>query len=100
MDKYAEVQKLLIKDANTVGHAVSLELSRSFIKTNQWDSAKKYAMMEYAIRPKNIDVNNELAWIAYNQKDFIKAKEYSKAALSTGSKNPELLQRTAAINAK
>ena len=100
MDKYAEVQKLLIKDANTVGHAVSLELSRSFIKTNQWDSAKKYAMMEYAIRPKNIDVNNELAWIAYNQQDFVKAKEYSKAALSTGSKNPELLQRTAAINAK
>ena len=100
MDKYAEVQKLLIKDANTVGHAVSLELSRNFIKTNQWDSAKKYAMMEYAIRPKNIDVNNELAWIAYNQQDFVKAKEYSKAALSTGSKNPELLQRTAAINAK
>ena len=100
MDKYAEVQKLLIADANSGHHSVSLELAKNFIKTNQWDSAKKYAAMEYNIRPKNIDVNNELAWIAYSQNDFAKAKEYIKTANSTGSKNPELLQRTAAINAK
>jgi tetratricopeptide (TPR) repeat protein len=100
MDAYAAVQKLLIDDANSGHHAVSLELTRSFIKTNQWDSAKKYAMMEYSVRPKNIDVNNELAWIAYNQKDIAKAKEYLKAALSTGSKNPELLVRATAINTK
>ncbi len=100
MDKYAEVQKSLITDANSGHHSVSLELSRSFIKTNQWDSAKKYAMMEFAIRPKNIDVNNELAWIAYNQNDYTNAKAYLKTALSTNSKNPELLQRAAAINSK
>ena len=100
MEKYGEVQKLLIVDANTPGHAVSLELAKSFEKTNQWDSAKKYAAIEYAIRPKNIDVNNELAWIAYSQGDDVKAKEYLKAALSTNSKNPELLQRATAINAK
>jgi tetratricopeptide (TPR) repeat protein len=100
MDKYAEVQKLLISDANSGHHSVSLELTKSFIKTNQWDSAKKYATIEYAIRPKNIDVNNELAWIAYNQKDNAKAKEYLKTALSTGSKNPELLVRATAINTK
>ncbi len=100
MDKYAEVQKMLITDANSNHHSVSLELARSFIKTNQWDSAKKYAVMEYTIRPKNIDVNNELAWIAYSQNDFAKAKEYLKTAMSTGSKNPELLQRGALINSK
>ena len=100
MDKYAAVQKLLITDANSNHHSVSLELARSFTKTNQWDSAKKYAVMEYNIRPKNIDVNNELAWIAYNQNDLGKAKEYLKAALITGSKNPELLKRVAAINSK
>ncbi len=100
MDKYAEVQKMLITDANSNHHSVSLELARSFIKTNQWDSAKKYALMEYTIRPKNIDVNNELAWIAYSQNDFAKAKEYLKTAMSTGSKNPELLQRAVVINSK
>ena len=96
--EYKEVQKLLILDAATPGHSVSLELTKSFIKTNQWDSAHKYAMMEYNIRPKNIDVNNELAWIAYNQKDMVKAKEYLKTAMSTGSKNPELLKRATSIN--
>lgn len=100
MDKYAEVQKTLITDANSNHHSVSLELARSFIKTNQWDSAKKYALMEYTIRPKNIDVNNELAWITFHQGDQEKAKEYLKAALATNSKNPELLQRAASINAK
>jgi tetratricopeptide (TPR) repeat protein len=100
MAQYAEVQKLLIEDANSGHHAVALELTRSFIKTNQWDSAKKYALVEYTIRPKNIDVNNELAWIAYSQNDVAKAKEYLKTALSTGSKNPELLQRAASINSK
>ncbi len=100
MDKHTEVQKGLIADANSGHHSVSLELSRSFIKTNQWDSAKKYAMMEYAIRPKNIDVNNELAWIAYSQNDIAKAKEYLKTASATGSKNPEFLKRAAMINAK
>ena len=96
--QYKEVQKLLVLDAATPGHSVSLELTRSFIKTNQWDSAHKYGMMEYNVRPNNIDVNNELAWIAYNQKDMVKAKEYIKTAMSTGSKNPELLKRALAIN--
>ena len=96
--QYKEVQKLLIMDANTPQHSVSLELAKSFIKTNQWDSAHKYAMLEYNIRPKNIDVNSELAWIAYNQKEMVRAKEYLKTAMSTGSKNPELLKRSTAIN--
>ncbi len=97
--QYKEVQKLLILDAATPGHSVSLELARSFIKTNQWDSAHKYGMMEYNARPKNIDVNNELAWIAFNKKEMPQAKEYLKTALSTGSKNPELLKRAGMINA-
>jgi Tfp pilus assembly protein PilF len=97
---YSAVQKLLIVDANSGHHSVSLELAKAFEKTNQWDSAKKYATLEYNIRPKNIDVNNELAWIAYSQNDIAKAKEYITTALSTGSKNPEILQRAAAINTK
>ncbi len=96
--KYNEVQKLLIADANSPQHTVSLELAKSFIKTNQWDSAEKYAMKEFTVRPKNIDINNELAWIAYNKKDIVRAKTYLQAALSTGSKNVELLQRAALIN--
>ena len=98
-DSYNLVQALLIADANTPQHSVSMELAKSFTKTNQWDSAHKYALMEYSLRPKNIDVNNELAWIAYNKKEIVQAKEYLKTAMSTGSKNPELMKRAALINA-
>ncbi len=100
MDKYVEVQKILSEDANSGHHAVSLELAQNFIKTNAWDSAKKYATQEYSMRPKNIDVNKELAWIAYNQKDITKAKEYLATAMLTGSKNPVLLKRASIINGK
>jgi tetratricopeptide (TPR) repeat protein len=100
MDKYTEVEKVLTADANSGHHSVSLELSRVFIKSNEWDSAKKYATIEYVIRPNNIEVNNELAWIAYNQKDMAKAKEHLTKAMATGSKNPELLKRSMAINSK
>ncbi len=96
---YKELQEQLIADANSPQHSVSLELARSFIKTNQWDSASKYIMQEYAIRPRNIDVNNELAWISYKQNDVAKAKEYLKTAMATGSKNPELMERASMINA-
>ncbi len=97
-EKYKAVQESLIKDANSGQHSVSLELAKVFEKTNLWDSAKKYTQQEYDIRPKNIDVNNEMAWIAYNQKYPAQAKMYLKAAMSTNSKNPELLKRAALIN--
>ncbi|MEP6676638.1 MAG: tetratricopeptide repeat protein [Ferruginibacter sp.] len=96
-DKYESVRKALEYDAST-GHSVSLDLAKLFIKTNQWDSAKTYAMTEYKIRPNNIDVNKELAWIAYNQNDKPDAAQYLKTAMSTNSKNPELIQRAALIN--
>ncbi len=98
-DKYEEVRKLLQVDANS-GHTVSLEMAKVFIKMNQFDSAQKHALAEYSTRPKNIDINKELAWIAYNQKNTVKAKEYLTAAMATGSKNPELVKRAALIAGK
>ncbi len=99
-EMYASVQKQMIADANSGQHSISLELAKSFEKNNLWDSAKKYAMQEFAVRPKNIDVNNELAWIAYNQKDPAAAKEFLRTAMNTNSKNPDLMQRAAQINGK
>lgn len=95
-DKYEEVRKLLQQDANS-GHTVSLEMAKLFIKMNNFDSAQKHAMAEYSIRPKNIDINRELACIAYQQKNTVKAEEYLKAAMATGSKNPEFSKRVTLI---
>ena len=95
--KYEEVKKMLEKDAAS-GHSVSLEMCKLMIKMDKLEEAKKYAMEEYNVRPANIDVNKELAWIAYKQNDAKKAAEYLHTALRTNSKDPELLRRAAEIN--
>lgn len=94
--QYTEVIAMLRTDEAS-GHSVSLELAKVFSKMEQFDSANKYAIQEYNIRPKNIDVNKELAWIAYKQNKRDKAKEYLDVAKRTGSKDPELVERIAMI---
>jgi len=94
--KYKEVVVMLQEDASS-GHAVDLELCKLYTLSGQLDSAKVYGLIEYKKRPKNIDVNHALAWVAFNQKEYPKAQQYMQVALRTGSKNPELLQEAAAI---
>ena len=94
--KYADVVTMLQEDARS-GHAVDLELCKLYTQTGQLDSALFYGMNEFKKRPKNIDVNRALAWVAYNQKNFSQARQHSQVALRTGSKNPELLQQAGAI---
>ena len=94
--KYVDVIKMLDEDARS-GHSVDLELCKLYTKTGQLDSALVYGMREYAKRPKNIDVNNALAWVYFNQKDTRQAQKHIQVALRTGLKDPELLQRAGAI---
>ncbi len=95
--KYAEVLAMLNEDAVS-GHSVSLEMSKLLIKMGKTSEAKKYALQEYNARPSNIEVNKELAWIAYQEKDMKKAAAYLQTAMRTNSKDPELLRRAAEIN--
>jgi tetratricopeptide (TPR) repeat protein len=89
--KYEEVLGMLREDEES-GHLVSLELAQVYVKMNKLEEAKKYVMMEYKVRPANIDVNKELALIALKEKDMAKFQEYVKAAQRTGSKDPEILE--------
>lgn len=97
--KYADVKKMLDQDAAS-GHRVSLEMAKLSVKMNLLDSAEKYVMEEYKIRPANIDVNKELAWILFLKHDMTRAKDALRVARSTHSKDPELLSRAAAIEKK
>jgi tetratricopeptide (TPR) repeat protein len=90
LKKYAEVALMLDEDAKS-GHSVDLELCKLYTKTGQLDSASKYGMIEFQKRPKNIDVNHALAVVALKMNDVKKAQEYMMTAMSTGSKNPELM---------
>ena len=94
--KYAEIVKMLDEDAQS-GHAVDLELCKLYTQAGNLDLALKFGQKEYEKRPKNIDVNQALAWVYFQKKDFKKAQEMMQVAMRTGSKNPELLQQAGAI---
>lgn len=97
-DKYKEVVKMLNEDASS-GHIVDLELCKLYTKTGQLDSALVYGLKEYAKRPKNIDVNHALALVYFDEKNNEKARQHIEVALSTGSKDPEILQLANLIKA-
>jgi tetratricopeptide (TPR) repeat protein len=92
MAKYNEVISML-KEDEASGHFVALEMARLYVHANDWNNAEKYAMMEYAARPANIDVASELAWIYFKKGDKEAAKKYIAIAKSTNSKDPEMLSR-------
>ena len=96
-DKYAEVISML-KEDEVSGHSVSLELCRVYTKAGMMAEALEQAMKEYSQRPNNIDVNLALAWANFRNNDITKARQYIKGSRKTGSKDPDLLQKAAAIN--
>lgn len=97
LKKYEEAALMLDEDAQS-GHAVDLELCKLYTKAGKMDLALKYGQIEYKKRPRNIDVNHAMAVIAFKNNDFKKAKEYLAVAMSTGSKDPELLMDAGKID--
>lgn len=94
--EYAKVLAML-KEDETSGHLVSLEMCRIYTKTGEYQLAIEEAMKEFKERPDNIDVNQALAWASYKNKENEKALQYLNTALKTGSKDPELLERAGQI---
>jgi tetratricopeptide (TPR) repeat protein len=86
------------EDAGT--HHVDLELAIAYLLTNKFDKALQHALAEYKRRPKNIDVNETVAWVYYKKGAFEKALPYLEAARKTGCQNPALLCRAGLIYAR
>lgn len=97
LNKYQEVVQMLNEDTKS-GHAVDLELCKLYTKAGKIEMAMKHGLIEYKKRPRNIDVNHAMAVIAFKGNDFKKAKQYMLIALSTGSKDPELLEDASKID--
>jgi tetratricopeptide (TPR) repeat protein len=79
------------------GHYADKELAYAFIKTGQYDSALVHAEIEYARRPKNIDVCETMAWVNYKKGNFKAADTHITQALRTNCANPILLARAGLI---
>ncbi|WP_301921575.1 lipopolysaccharide assembly protein LapB [Ferruginibacter sp.] len=89
--------------ANTnesIGHYADKELSYAYLSINNVDKALEHALLEYNRRPKNIEVNETVAWMYFKNNEADKALPYLQEALKTNSKNPTLLCRAGLIFAK
>ena len=109
-DKAASLAETVIDEMNkdvkagatndNIGHYADRELAYAYLKINENEKALTHALAEYNRRPKNIDVNETVAWVYYNQGKAEKAIPFLEEALKTNCKNPVLLNRAGLIYAK
>jgi tetratricopeptide (TPR) repeat protein len=83
----------------SIGHYADKELAYAYLSLNNFDKALEHALLEYNRRPKNIEVNETVAWLYFKKGEANKALQYLKAAFITSSKNPTLLCRAGLIYA-
>lgn len=106
-EKAIELSQLLIQELNknaqaantdeSIGHYADKELAYAYLSVNKYDKALEHALLEYNRRPKNIEVNETVAWMNYKKGDVNKALPFIAEALKTNSKNPTLLCRAGLI---
>ncbi|MEO8770237.1 MAG: hypothetical protein ABI402_09140 [Ferruginibacter sp.] len=78
-------------DDASIGHYADREMAYVYLHTGNIDKSLEHALAEYNRRPKNIDVNETMAWVYYNKKDYAKALTYIAPAFITQSNNPSLV---------
>ena len=75
------------ESASVHGHYADRELALLYIRKGNYELALQHALLEYKRRPENIDVNQTLAWVRYQRKEFTEAVKLVNVALKTHSKN-------------
>jgi tetratricopeptide (TPR) repeat protein len=109
-EKAAELTNAVIRELNenataantdeSIGHYADEELAYAYLSLNKYEKALDHALQDYHRRPKNIDVNETVAWIYFKKGEVARALPYLKIALLTNCKNPRLLCRSGLIYAK
>jgi tetratricopeptide (TPR) repeat protein len=98
-DKTAQEVLAMMADDEAKGHVMNLEYAKLYMNLMEdYDKALEYVKKELDVRPMNIDVNKVAAEIYYKKGDMANAQEHLAIALSTGSKNPELMMVAGLIN--
>lgn len=90
IDEMNKAAKILTDDPNA-GHYSDKEQAYVYLQNNDYDKALEHALAEYKRRPKNIEVNETMAWVYYKRNEMGKAIPYVGAAMATNSRNPVLL---------
>lgn len=85
------------KGEAAMNHHADNELAYVYLVKKEYGKALQHAEAEYRRRPKNMDVNETLAWVLYKSGNPKKALPFITVATQTGSKVPTLLCRAGLI---
>ncbi len=83
-----------------IGHYSDREMAYVYLNTNNYNKALEHAIAEYNRRPKNIDINETMAWVYYKKQDYATAQTFIAPAFATNSQNPVILCTAGLIMAK
>jgi len=83
-----------------IKHNANRELSRAYLSDRDLEKALKYAQIDLAIRPENIDANELVAWIYYLKGDYSNAKIHADKMLQTNTMNATTLYKAGLIYTK
>jgi tetratricopeptide (TPR) repeat protein len=90
--RLAEESMVMMQEDTEKGHKMDLELAHVYLDLlDNPRTAIQFAQTEYAMRPKNIDVNKVLAAAYYQLNDLTQATNHIAAARATGTHDPETL---------
>lgn len=75
----------------SLGQNEDHEMAHALMGVGNYQQALEYALKEYRRRPANIEANETVAQVYYQQGLYQQAIPFMEKAMSTGCKNPELL---------
>ncbi len=98
-DKMTDEILVMLQDDLDSGHNMNLELADLHAQFKKdYNTAIDYVLAEHNIRPKNIDVNRQLALLYHEMGNWEKATEHAEIAAATNSKHPDLQTLSRAIS--
>jgi tetratricopeptide (TPR) repeat protein len=75
----------------SLGQNEDHEMAHALMGVGDYQQALEYVLKEYRRRPANIEVNETVALVYYQQGLYQQAIPFMEKAMSTGCRNPELL---------
>jgi hypothetical protein len=79
------------------GHYSDRDIANLYLILGNTDKAFEHAQTEHNRRPLNIDANETMAWVLYQQSKYAEAAPYVTAMLRTNIQKPEYLVKAGII---
>ena len=78
-------------------HNGNREIAQAYLHVGKYNEALQFAQKDLAMRPKNMDANELVAWIYFLKNDHINAKKHINEAMALNTQQASLLYKASLI---